>query len=63
MATELPAHHDHPAVEISWFCPLCDDDYEYLGVPDERLRSSFPHCRDILLRAETNGFDNILCPS
>jgi len=49
--------------EVAWFCPLCDDDYEYLGVPDPRLRSSFPHCRDVLLRAERNGFDNILCPS
>lgn len=50
-------------VELAWFCPLCDDDYAYLGVPDPNLRSSFPHCRDILLRAEANGFDNILCPS
>jgi alkanesulfonate monooxygenase len=50
-------------VEIAWFCPLCDDDYEYLGVPDARLRSSFAHCRDVVLRAERNGFDNILCPS
>lgn len=50
-------------VEVAWFAPLCDDDYEYLGVPDPKLRSSFPHCRDILLKAEANGFDNILCPS
>src|SRR6188768_3784593 len=50
-------------VEMSWFCPLCDDDYEYLGVPDEALRSSWPHCRDVLLKAERAGFDNILCPS
>lgn len=49
--------------EISWFCPLCDDDYRYLGVPQPELRSSFPHCRDILLRAERAGFDNILLPS
>ena len=53
---------DRP-VEVSWFCPLCDDDYEYLGVPDPALRSSYAHCRDVLLRAERNGFDNILCPS
>jgi alkanesulfonate monooxygenase len=51
------------SVEVAWFAPLCDDDYEYLGVPDAALRSSFPHCRDIVLRAEANGFDNILCPS
>jgi alkanesulfonate monooxygenase len=50
-------------VEVAWFCPLCDDDYEYLGVPDPKLRSSFAHCSDVLLRAERNGFDSILCPS
>jgi alkanesulfonate monooxygenase len=50
-------------VEISWFCPLCDDDYEYLGVHDAKLKSSFSHCRDVLLAAEQSGFDNILCPS
>ncbi|HUI26072.1 MAG TPA: LLM class flavin-dependent oxidoreductase [Candidatus Kryptonia bacterium] len=57
-----PAKRDQP-VEVAWFCPLCDDDYEFLGVPDPALRSSFPHCRDVLLRAESNGFNNILCPS
>lgn len=51
------------SVEIAWFCPLCDDDYQRLGVPDPALRSSFPHCRDVLLGAESSGFDNILCPS
>jgi alkanesulfonate monooxygenase len=51
------------SAEVAWFCPLCDDDYEFLGVPNPALRSSFAHCRDILLRAERNGFDNILCPS
>jgi len=50
-------------LEVAWFCPLCDDDYEYLGVNDPALKSSFSHCRDVLLRAEANGFDNILCPS
>jgi alkanesulfonate monooxygenase len=51
------------APEVAWFCPLCDDDYQHLGVPAPELRSSYGHCRDILLRAEANGFDNILCPS
>ena len=50
-------------VEISWFSALCDDDYRWLGVPDPALRSSFEHCRDIVLRAERGGFDNILLPS
>ncbi|MBC61746.1 MAG: alkanesulfonate monooxygenase [Zetaproteobacteria bacterium] len=50
-------------VEISWFGGLCNGDYEYLGVPDGNLRSNFNHCKDILLQAEKNGFDNILLPS
>ncbi|WP_445191598.1 LLM class flavin-dependent oxidoreductase [Sphingomonas sp. Tas61C01] len=49
--------------EISWFSALCDDDYEFLGVPDAQLRSSWEHCRDIVMQAETGGFDNILLPS
>ena len=49
--------------EISWFSALCDDDYEFLGVPDALLKSSWTHCRDIVLQAETGGFDNILLPS
>ncbi len=49
--------------EISWFSALCDDDYEFLGVPDPRLKSSWDHCRDIVLQAESGGFDNILLPS
>ena len=49
--------------EVSWFSALCDDDYEFLGAPDPRLRSSFEHCRDIALTAESGGFDNLLLPS
>jgi len=49
--------------EVSWFSALCDDDYEFLGVPDPLLKSSWAHCRDIVLAAETGGFDNILLPS
>jgi len=49
--------------EISWFAALCDDDYEFLGVDDPSLRSSYPHCRDIVLRAQQHGFDNVLLPS
>lgn len=52
-----------PPCEISWFSALCDDDYDFLGVPDPRLQSSWEHCRDIVLQAETGGFDNILLPS
>jgi alkanesulfonate monooxygenase len=49
--------------EISWFSALCDDDYEFLGAPDPKLRSSWEHCRDIVLQAEAGGYDNILLPS
>ena len=52
-----------PPCEISWFSALCDDDYEFLGQPDPRLKSSWAHCRDIVLTAESGGFDNILLPS
>jgi len=50
-------------VEVSWFSALCDDDYEFLGVPDANLASSWEHCRNIVLAAEKGGFDNILLPS
>lgn len=49
--------------EIAWFSALCDDDYEFLGIPDPCLKSSWEHCRNIVLRAEEGGFDNILLPS
>jgi len=50
-------------IEVSWFSALCDDDYEFLGVPNPDLASSWEHCRDIALTADRNGFDNILLPS
>jgi alkanesulfonate monooxygenase len=49
--------------EVSWFGPLCDDDYEFLGVPDPALLSSWEHCRNVVLRAEEAGYDNLLLPS
>ena len=51
------------SVEMAWFSALCDDDYEYLGVPDPQLLSTWDHCRDIVLAADRNGFDNVLLPS
>ena len=50
-------------VQYAWFAALCDDDYEYLGVPDPALRSSWEHCADIVRAAELAGFDNVLLPS
>lgn len=52
-----------PQVEMAWFSALCDDDYEFLGVPDPLLRSSWEHCRNIVLTADRYGFDNVLLPS
>src|ERR1700679_680385 len=49
--------------EVSWFSALCDDDYEFLGVPEAGLLSSWEHCRDIALVAEQAGYDNLLLPS
>ncbi|MEM1053844.1 MAG: LLM class flavin-dependent oxidoreductase, partial [Pseudomonadota bacterium] len=54
---------DNRQCEISWFSALCDDDYQFLGVPDPALQSTWEHCRNIVLQAEKSGFDNILMPS
>ncbi|MDO6732032.1 LLM class flavin-dependent oxidoreductase [Marinovum sp. 2_MG-2023] len=54
---------DLDAVEVSWFSALCSDDYQFLGVPDGALRSSWDHCSAIVKEAEAQGFRNILCPS
>lgn len=54
---------DLDASEVSWFSALCSDDYQFLGVPDGDLRSSWAHCSDIVKTAEAQGFRNILCPS
>ncbi|NLT69627.1 MAG: LLM class flavin-dependent oxidoreductase [Verrucomicrobiaceae bacterium] len=50
-------------VEVAWFSALCGDDYEYLGVPDGALRSSYQHCGDITRLADRLGYQNILLPS
>ena len=50
-------------VEVAWFSALCGDDYEYLGVPDGALRSSYQHCGDIVRMSDRLGYQNILLPS
>ena len=50
-------------VEVSWFSALCDDDYQFLGVPDASLASSWQHCADIVGAADRHGYDNVLLPS
>jgi len=54
---------DVSTAEVSWFAPLCSDDYHYLGVPDDDLRSSWKNTSAIVKRADELGFRNILCPS
>ena len=43
-------------VEVAWFAPLCGDDYRYLGVPDNALKSTFSNTSNILLTADKMGF-------
>ncbi len=54
---------DDPTIEVAWFSALCSDDFEYLGVPDGRYRSSFEHCAGIMTTADRLGYQNILLPS
>lgn len=54
---------DLDAAEVSWFSALCSDDFQFLGVPDGDLRSSWAHCSEIVKTSESLGFRNILCPS
>lgn len=54
---------DLSAAEISWFAPLCSDDYRHLGVPTGDLRSSWENTSAIIQKADALGFRNILCPS
>jgi alkanesulfonate monooxygenase len=58
-----PIRTREPRVEVAWFSALCGDDYEFLGVPDGTLRSSFNHCSSIVRRADELGYQNILMPS
>ena len=59
----IPIRTSRRAAEIAWFSGLCSDDYEFLGVPDGELRSSFAHCADIVRTADRLGYQNILLPS
>lgn len=63
MPPPLPIRTPQRQAEIAWFAALCGDDYEYLGVPDGSLRSSYGHCGDIVKKADAHGFQNILLPS
>jgi alkanesulfonate monooxygenase len=51
------------SVEFGWFGPCCEDDCEFLGVPDPAFASTPEHVREVVLAAEAAGFQNILLPS
>ena len=49
--------------EISWFAPICDGDDQYLGVRDQKFKSSWENTSQIVKTADELGYSNILCPS
>jgi alkanesulfonate monooxygenase len=59
----VPVRTTDRVAEIGWFCDLCGGDTEFLGQLDPSRRSSFEHCKNILLTAEAQGFKNILLPT
>jgi alkanesulfonate monooxygenase len=59
----LPIRTPARKCEVAWFSALCSDDYEFLGIPDGSLRSSYEHCGDIVRKADALGYQNILLPS
>ena len=59
----VPIRTTDRVAEIGWFCDLCGGDTEFLGQLDPSRRSSFEHCKNILLTAEAQGFKNILLPT
>lgn len=61
--TPIPVRTAQRCCETAWFSALCSDDYEFLGVPDGALRSSYEHCAAIVRDADARGYQNILLPS
>lgn len=49
--------------EISWFAPLCNGDFEYMGQFDDHLKSSWANTSEIVKTADGLGYRNVLCPS
>ena len=61
--SDLPIRTPARKCEVAWFSALCSDDYEFLGIPNDSLRSSYEHCGDIVKKADALGFQNVLLPS
>jgi alkanesulfonate monooxygenase len=59
----VPVRTPERVCEVAWFDDLCGGDTAFLGVLDPARRSSYAHCRDILLTADRLGYQNILLPT
>lgn len=55
--------HQLDGAEISWFAPLCNGDFEYMGQFDDHLKSSWENTSAIVKTADELGYRNVLCPS
>jgi len=59
----LPIRTKERLAEISWFDDLCGGDTEYLSVKQPERASTYEHCRDIMITADSLGYSNILLPN
>lgn len=49
--------------EISWFAPICNGDTDLLGHMPDQYKSSWDNTSRIVMKADSLGYRNILCPS
>lgn len=64
MSNKIVIRSEHlEGAEVAWFAPICNGDMEYMGVMDDRYKSSWENTSEILLNADQLGYRNILCPS
>ena len=62
--TKIPITSKHlEGAEISWFAPLCNGDFEYMGQFDDHLKSNWGNTSQIVKTADVLGYRNVLCPS
>jgi len=64
MKTIIPIRSPHlTGAEVAWFAPICNGDFEFMGVPNNHLKSNWKNTSTIVLKADELGFRNVLCPS
>ena len=54
---------DLNGAEVSWFAPICNGDFEYMGQFDDHLKSDWTNTSRIVQTADELGYRNVLCPS